>query len=77
IVGMEESAFLGAPFYYRNKAQFPVGEDKEGNPVAGFYAGRTHSIIPNTGCVLGAEVNERILKLILDFMKEYKVKPYN
>ena len=77
IVGMEESAFLGAPFYYRNKAQFPIGEDKEGNPVAGFYAGRTHSIIPNTNCVLGVEVNERVLNLILDFMKEYKIKPYH
>jgi len=77
IVGMEESAYLGAPFYYRNKAQFPVGEDKEGNPIAGFYAGRTHSIIPNTSCALGVEVDERILNLILDFMKEYKIKPYN
>lgn len=77
IVGMEESAFLGAPFYYRNKAQFPVGEDKEGNPVAGFYAGRTHSIIPNTSCALGVKVNERILNLILEFMKEYQIKPYD
>ena len=42
IVGMQE------PFYYRNKAQFPIGTDKDGAPVAGFYAGRTHSIIPNT-----------------------------
>ena len=41
-VGMEE------PFYYRNKAQFPFGYDKEGNVVTGFYAGRTHSIIANT-----------------------------
>lgn len=77
IMGMEESAYLGAPFYYRNKAQFPIGEDKEGNPVAGFYAGHTHSIIPNTRCALGVEVNERILNVILDFMKEYKIKPYN
>ena len=77
IVGMEESAALSAPFYYRNKAQFPVGEDKEGNPIAGFYAGRTHSIIPNTSCALGVKVNEKILNLILDFMREYKIKPYN
>ncbi len=38
----------GTPFYYRNKAQFPFGTDKEGNPVTGFYAGRTHDIIANT-----------------------------
>ncbi len=77
IVGMEESAGLGAPFYYRNKAQFPVGADKKGEAIAGFYAGRTHSIISNTNCVLGVKVNERILNLILDFMKEYNIEPYN
>ena len=42
ICGMEE------PFYYRNKAQFPFGTDKQGHIVTGFYAGRTHQIIPNT-----------------------------
>lgn len=77
IIGMEESADMGAPFYYRNKAQFPVGADKTGQPIAGFYAGRTHSIISNTNCVLGVKVNERILNLILDFMKEYKIQPYD
>lgn len=71
ILGMEE------PFHYRNKAQFPVGTDKDGNIVTGFYAGRTHQIIPNTNCVLGVEVNEKILKIVLDFMREYKITPYD
>ena len=71
IAGMER------PLRYRNKAQYPIGEDKDGNPVAGFYAGRTHSIISNTDCMLGREVNQRILKIILDFLKEEKIKPYN
>ena len=53
ICGMEE------PFHYRNKAQYPIGTDRDGNPVAGFYAGRTHQIIPNTVCALG-KVYERI-----------------
>ncbi|MBQ7934139.1 MAG: 23S rRNA (uracil(1939)-C(5))-methyltransferase RlmD [Lachnospiraceae bacterium] len=71
IVGMEE------PFHYRNKAQYPVGTDKDGNPVTGFYAGRTHSIIPNTDCALGVEENREILEIILDHMKEYKVPAYD
>ena len=71
IVGMDE------PFYYRNKAQYPVGTDKEGNPIAGFYAGRTHSIIPNISCSLGARENEEILRVILDCMKENKVPAYD
>lgn len=71
IVGMEE------PFYYRNKAQYPIGTDRDGNPIAGFYAGRTHSIISNIRCSLGARENEEILRVILDYMKEYGVSAYD
>ena len=71
VLGMEE------PFGYRNKAQFPFGTDKEGNPVTGFYAGRTHDIIPNTDCALGAPVNREILETILGFMKKYQIPSYD
>ena len=71
IVGMKE------PFYYRNKAQFPFGTDKNGNPVTGFYAGRTHDIIANTDCALGVAVNREILELILDFMEKHRISPYD
>lgn len=71
VIGMEE------PFYYRNKAQFPIGTDKEGNPIAGFYAGRTHTIIANTNCHLGVDVNETILNMVLDYMKAEKVPAYD
>lgn len=70
VVGMEE------PFRYRNKAQYPIGRDKEGNSVAGFYAGRTHSIIANTECLLGVDENRIILEVILQYMKEYHVSAY-
>lgn len=70
IIGMD------VPFYYRNKAQFPFGTDKEGNPVTGFYAGRTHDIIANMDCALGVPVNQEILKKILGFMKKYNIKSY-
>ena len=70
IIGMEE------PFHYRNKAQFPIGMDKEGSPVAGFYAGRTHSIISNTDCALGIPANKDILDCILEFMKEHRIPAY-
>lgn len=65
------------PWRYRNKAQFPFGKDKEGNIVTGFYAGRTHSIIPNRNCLLGVEVNEMILNEIISYMEENKVEPYD
>lgn len=70
IVGMEQ------PFRYRNKAQYPIGTDKEGNPVAGFYAGRTHSIIANTDCYLGVKENKEILEIILGYMKENHISAY-
>ena len=71
VVGMEE------PFYYRNKAQFPIGVDREGRLVTGFYAGRMHSIIPNTDCALGVKENRVILEILLDYMKKYAVTAYN
>ena len=71
VVGMEN------PLRYRNKAQYPFGTDKQGNPITGFYAGRTHSIIPNTECYLGREENREILQTILDYMKEYHVNAYD
>lgn len=71
IVGMEE------PFHYRNKAQYPVGMDREGHVIAGFYAGRTHSIISNIDCALGAPENKEILRAVLDYMQENKVSAYD
>ena len=70
IVGMEE------PWNYRNKAQYPVGYDKNGNLVVGFYAGRTHDIIANTDCALGAKENRLILEAVLSYMKENRVTAY-
>lgn len=71
ICGMEE------PFYYRNKAQFPVGTDREGTIITGFYAGHSHQIIPNTDCILGAPINQEVLKRVLDYMNTYKITAYD
>ena len=71
IIGMEY------PFAYRNKAQFPFGTDKNGRPVTGFYAGRTHDIIANTDCALGVPVNKKILDIVLGFMKDNGIHSYD
>lgn len=71
IVGMD------VPYYYRNKAQFPVGTDKEGNLITGFYAGRTHDIIANTDCALGVNDNRIILETVLGYMKENGITAYD
>lgn len=71
IVGME------SPYRYRNKAQFPIGTDKEGNVIAGFYASRTHSIIPVTDCKLGVKENQAVLNCLISYMNDYKVNAYD
>ena len=71
ILGMDE------PFGYRNKAQFPFGTDRDGNPVTGFYAGRTHDIIANTDCALGVPVNQKLLEIILEFMRAEHIPAYD
>lgn len=70
IIGMEN------PWRYRNKAQYPFGYSKEGKLITGFYAGRTHSIIANTDCLLGAPENREILEIILRHMEKYQVSAY-
>ena len=69
-VGMED------PWRYRNKEQVPVGTDKEGKLVTGFYAGRTHSIVPMRDCLLGRKENARILETVLTYMEQYRVPAY-
>lgn len=76
VMGMEE------PYNYRNKSQFPVGRNKEGKIVSGFYAGRTHSIIEADSCDLslkhqGEDINKLIMDCVKEFMNKYNVAPYD
>lgn len=70
-------ADLDAIYRYRNKAQFPIGTDREGNLIAGFYAGRTHSIIPCEDCLIGVSENKDILDVILAYMRKNHITAYN
>jgi len=74
---MEPIGGMDEPFRYRNKAQYPIGYDKNGELIAGFYAGRTHSIINNTDCILGAPENKEILERVLNWMRAFKIRAYN
>jgi len=71
ILGMEE------PWRYRNKAQFPIGRDRDGRIIAGFYAARSHRIVECRDCLLGVTENKKILDIILGFMEEQGIEPYD
>ena len=73
---MEPVIGMDNPYNYRNKAQFPVGKDKEGNTVIGFYAGRTHSIIDSRYCYIQSEVSNKVVSIIRSWIERYGISPY-
>ena len=75
---MEKPAYgMNNPFHYRNKAQFPVGRDKNGDVVIGFYAGRSHDIIDTESCAIGAPVNDQIVAIVRSFIEDNHISTYD
>ena len=62
---------------YRNKVQFPVGRDKNGAPCIGFYAGRTHRIVPCPDCKLQPGVLNDIGNALCAFFAANHIQPYD
>ncbi len=69
-IGMEN------PFHYRNKAQFPVREGKNGVEI-GFYAPRSHNVIDIDSCLIQHPLNDKIIRLIREFIDEENISVYN
>lgn len=68
---------MGNPFNYRNKLQYPLGLNKEGKPVMGVYAKRSHEIIPVEKCQIQNELSEQIAKDVFEYIKDNKISVYN
>ena len=62
---------------YRNKVQLPVGLDEAGHPVTGFYAGRSHRIVPCSDCKLQPEWMNCLAARACALMEEYSISPYD
>ena len=82
IGGQDGSKLLGitgapATVHYRNKAQYPVGRDKEGGIVTGFYRPRSHEIVPVERCLIQSETADRIAAVVRSWMQEFDVPPYD
>ena len=68
---------MESPFHYRNKAQYPLGINKNGEAVIGVFANRTHEVIPMQKCLIQNIQSEEIAKFVLQFIKENKISIYD
>ncbi|MCT4662968.1 MAG: 23S rRNA (uracil(1939)-C(5))-methyltransferase RlmD [Tissierellales bacterium] len=67
---------MAEPYYYRNKAQFPVGERK-GKLEIGFYKPQSHDIVDTKHCYIQHEINDKIIDIIRFFMEMYQIPAYD
>ena len=65
------------PLHYRNKAQYPIGISKEGEPIIGVFANRTHEVIPMQKCLIQNVQSEEIAKFVLQFIKDNDISIYS
>lgn len=70
-IGMEN------PLHYRNKAQYPIGMNKENKPVIGVFARRSHDIIPINNCLIQKPISEQIAKFILEYITKNNISVYD
>ena len=76
-IEVKKTVAMGNPYNYRNKLQFPVGIDKNGEPIIGVFANRTHEVIPMEKCLIQNPISEEIAKTVLEFIKKNKISVYN
>lgn len=76
-ITVKETIGMERPFFYRNKAQYPVGHNKSGEIVTGVYASRSHEIVPIESCAIQMLISQEISRFIIQFMKENKILAYN
>ena len=76
-IKVEETLGMEKPYFYRNKAQYPIGTNKENIPVIGVFANRTHEIIPIEECLIQNKESQKVAKFVLEFIKENNISVYN
>ena len=76
-IQVQETLGIENPYYYRNKAQYPVGIDKNGKLIIGVFANRTHEIIPIQKCFIQNEKSEKLAKFVFEWIAKNNISIYN
>ena len=76
-IKVEEVLGMENPYYYRNKVQFPVGIDKNGEMKMGIFASRTHDIIPIEECFIQNKDAQKIAKMVFNYWKKNNLSIYD
>ena len=76
-IQVQETLGMENPYYYRNKAQYPVGTDKNGKLIIGVFANRTHEIIPIQKCFIQNEKSEKLAKFVFEWIAKNNISIYN
>lgn len=73
---VHEMLGMDKPERYRNKMIFHAAQ-QDGKIVFGFYAPKTHRVIPLGDCLTGDECNGRIITAVTEYMEETGIEPYD
>ena len=76
-IKVKDTIGMEFPYHYRNKAQYPVGIDKEGKSIIGVFANRTHNIIPMNNCQIQDKNSEKIATFINEYINKNKISVYD
>ena len=76
-INVKETLGMDNPYYYRNKAQYPVGVNKDGKAQIGVFANRTHEIIPIQECLIQNKKSQELANFIIKFINDNNISVYN
>ena len=76
-INVKETLGMDNPYYYRNKAQYPVGINKDGKAQIGVFANRTHEIIPIQECLIQNKKSQELANFIIKFINDNNISVYN
>lgn len=76
-IEVQKTLGIEKPYYYRNKAQYPVGKNSEGKAQIGVFANRTHEIIPIQECYIQNKKSQEVAKFVIEFINANNISVYN